>query len=530
MKKFFALLKVSVKAMLLTSSGVGAGRRRRAASGVGAVLLIAFLGLYLSGMYSFMLVDVLAPVGMESLVLVFMGLVALLGGLLFTVFAVRGVLFGGKDNDLMLSLPVPASMLVASRMAAIYVENLVFSFFVLLPAGAACFFLGSQDYGLGLWLRLLLAALALPLLDTVLSVVLGAAVAFLSAKVSRGKALGQNLVMAVFFVAVFWFSFQLNGMIGELAAQAGEIKAGMGWAAPLLWMADGVLGNWGLLLAFLACCVVPFVLVALVLGRVYRRAVTAFQSKAARSDYKLSAQSAAGQRKALLRKEAKRFFGTPIYFWNAGIGLILLLAMAVAAVVKRDALLDLLAQMGGVFPVLPLVAGIMGFCLSMSVICAPSISLEGRCLWILREAPVGESVLLWGKAGFQMLLTVPCTLAAVACLTWALALPVWQGVVLLAGLLAFDVGHACFGMLMGLAFPKLDAANDTLVIKQSMAVMLAMFLPMLGLALSGGVWWLADMAAGEAAGPVAAAGTLVLMAAACAGILSKRGPRMLRAL
>ena len=193
-------------------------------------------------------------------------------------------------------------------------------------------------------------------------------------------------------------------------------------------------------------------------------------------------------------------------------------------------LLDLLAQMGGVFPVLPLVAGIMGFCLSMSVICAPSISLEGRCLWILREAPVGESVLLWGKAGFQMLLTVPCTLAAVACLTWALALPVWQGVVLLAGLLAFDVGHACFGMLMGLAFPKLDAANDTLVIKQSMAVMLAMFLPMLGLALSGGVWWLADMAAGEAAGPVAAAGTLVLMAAACAGILSKRGPRMLRAL
>ena len=101
---------------------------------------------------------------------------------------------------------------------------------------------------------------------------------------------------------------------------------------------------------------------------------------------------------------------------------------------------------------------------------------------------------------------------------------------MLAGLLAFDVGHACFGMLMGLAFPKLDAANDTLVIKQSMAVMLAMFLPMLGLALSGGVWWLAAMAAGEAAGPVAAAGTLVLMTAACAGILSKRGPRMLRAL
>ena len=149
MRKLLALLKVSVKAMLLTSSGVGMGKRRRAVSGVGAVVLIAFLGLYLSGMYSFMLVDVLAPVGMESLVLVFMGLTALFGGLLFTVFAVRGVLFGGKDNDLMLSLPVPASLLVASRMAAIYLENLVFSFFGsgLLLFGKSGLWRGAVDQG-----------------------------------------------------------------------------------------------------------------------------------------------------------------------------------------------------------------------------------------------------------------------------------------------------------------------------------------------------------------------------------------------
>ena len=335
MKKFLALLKVSVKAMLLTSSGVGMGKRRRAVSGVGAVVLIAFLGLYLSGMYSFMLVDVLAPVGMESLVLVFMGLTALFGGLLFTVFAVRGVLFGGKDNDLMLSLPVPASLLVASRMAAIYLENLVFSFFVLLPAGAACFFLGSQDYGAGLWIRVVLAALALPLLDTALSVLLGAGLAFLSSKVSKGKALGQNVVMALFLVAVFYFSFRLNDLIAELAVHAAGIKEGMTWAAPLLWMADGVLGDWGLLLAFLACCAIPFALVALVLGKGYRRAVTAFQTRTARSDYRLTAQSAAGQRKALLRKEAKRFFGTPIYFWNGGLGLIFLLVLGGAAEVRE---------------------------------------------------------------------------------------------------------------------------------------------------------------------------------------------------
>ncbi len=529
MKKFLALLKVSAKAMLLTSSGVGAGKRRRAVSGVGAVVLIAFLGLYLSGMYSFLLVSALAPVGMESLVLVFMGLVALFGGLMFTVFAVREVLFGGKDNDLMLSLPVPASFLVASRMGAIYLESLVFSFFVLLPAGAACFFLSGGRYGWDLWLRLLLAALALPALDTALSVLLGAGLAFLSSKVSKGKALGQNLAMALFLLVVFWLSFNLNSTIENLAAHAAGIKASMTWAAPLLWMADGVLGSWGMLLAFIACCAVPFALVVLVVGKAYRKAVTAFQTRAARSDYKLSAQSAAGQTKALLRKEAKRFFGTPVYFWNAGLGLIFLLILGVAAVAKRGELQAMLPLLGGQWAGAALAGAAMGFCLSMAVVCAPSVSLEGRCLWILRTAPVGEGTLLGVKVGFQLLLTLPCALVATACLSWALALPLWQGGLLLLAMAAFCVASACFGMMMGLTFPKLDAANEALVIKQSMAVTLAMFVPLGALVLAGLAYWLGGLASPEMA-LVLPAALLVVLAALCWLWLARRGKVLLRRL
>jgi len=48
------------------------------------------------------------------------------------------------------------------------------------------------------------------------------------------------------------------------------------------------------------------------------------------------------------------------------------------------------------------------------------------------------------------------------------------------------VGHAMFGMLMGLTFPKLDAVNETVIIKQSLAATLAMFVPMAALAAAGG--------------------------------------------
>ena len=529
MKKFFALLKVSIQSMLLSSTNARGRSRKKAATGLGAIIMIAFLGLYLSGLYSFMLMDVLAPLHMEVLVFIFMGIGALVGGLLFTTFAVKGVVFGGKDNDLLLSMPVSSTVLMASRVTAIYLENLVFSLFVLLPAGVVCLLTTQSGVGFSLlfWVRLVIAALALPLLDTALSVLLGALVAFLSTK-AAGGALGQNIVMGVYLAAVFYFSFNLSGMLQELSANAAGVQDSLTWAAPILWMGEGIMGDWGLLLAFAVCCALPFALVVLGLGRVYRQAVTAFQARAARNDYRLSAQSASGQKKALLMKEARRFFGTPMYFWNAGIGLVMLLAGGAAALVMRDDLREMV-RIVGPSVAMPMAGAVIGFCLCSCVITAPSISIEGRYLWILREAPIKEDTLLWIKVGFQLLASLPCTVFAVVCITAALELPLWQGAVLLAATVIFAIGQAMFGMLVGLAFPKLDAVNETVVIKQSLATMLAMFIPMALLGAAGGLYWLGGKVAEWAAVALPIA-WFALLTAVCAVILAKQGAAMLRKL
>ena len=235
MKNFFVLLKVSIRSMLLSSTNSRGRSKKKAATGLGAVFLIAFLGLYLSGIYSYLLMKALAPSNMEVLVFIFMGMVALVGGLLFTTFAVKGVVFGGKDNDLLLSMPVPTTVLMTSRVTAIYLENLLFSVFVLVPAGVICTFLTQSGVGHSLlfWIRLGIVVLSLPLLDTALSVLLGALVAFVSARLSRG-ALGQNLVMGIFMAAVFYFSFHLSDMISGLAQNVAGVKASLTWAAPVL--------------------------------------------------------------------------------------------------------------------------------------------------------------------------------------------------------------------------------------------------------------------------------------------------------
>lgn len=528
MKKFFALLRVSLKAMLLTSV---TPRRigKRAATGLGAVALIAFLGLYLSGLYSSLLMAALAPAHMEALVFTFMGLGVLVGGLLFTTFAVKGVVFGGRDNDLLLSMPVPATLLMVSRLAAIYLENLLFSLFVLLPAGVAYTLLSGEGPGHSplFWVRLAAAAFALPLLDTALALLLGALVAFLSTRVQRG-ALGQNIVMGLFLAAVFYLSFSLNGMLSSLAENAAALRASLGWAAPFVWMGEGILGEWGKLCAFIACCILPFLLVAAGLGRIYRRAVTAFAARGYRSDYRLSAQSASGQGWALLKKEARRFFGTPMYFWNAGLGLVMLLAAGVAALFMRERLAAFCA-MAGEGLALPLAAAAIGFCLCACPIDAPSVSLEGRYFWILREAPLKEGVLIGAKVGFQLLLTLPCTAISAACISAALGLPLWQGAVLLVFLWLFAGWHAAFGMLMGLCFPQMEAVNETVLIKQSLAVVLSMFIPMAALAAAGVLYWLFGRLAGFA-GLLLPIALVAALLAVCAILLIRRGPAMLRAL
>lgn len=530
MRKFFALLKVSVKSMLLSSSNMGRKNRKKAATGVGVAVLIAFLGLYMSGMYSSLLMSVLAPVHMESLVFIFMGIAALVGGMIFTAFAAKGVVFGGKDNDLLLSMPVSTTALMASRVTAIYLENLVFSFFILVPAGVVCALMTQSGAGRSplFWARLLIAVLALPLLDTALSVLMGALVAFVSAKLAKGGVIGQNIVMALYLVAVFWFAFNLNGMIEGLAANAMGVKESLSWAAPMLWMADGIMGDWMGLLLFVLSCIVPFALMVYGLGKVYRKAVTAFAARSARSDYKLSAQSASGQKKALLRMELRRLFGIPMYFWNSCIGLIMLVGMGIAALVMRDDLRMFLALMEGA-PLMPLAALLMGFCLSMVVIAAPSVSLEGKYLWILKEAPVGERTLLGLKTGFELLFSVPCTVIAGVCLILALELSPLEGAALLLAALLFCGAHAVFGMFIGLTFPKLDAVNETVVVKQSLAVVLGMFVPMGLLGLCALLYWLGGMVNGALAMALPLAALAAFMGA-CALILGKRGPAMLRSL
>lgn len=486
MNKLRALFVVQLKAMLF-SFRPGGRSKKRAASGAGILALMAGLACYLSVSYSILFSAQLSEIGQLPLLLVFMPVMAVLVGFFFTLFAAQGVIFGGRDNDLMLALPISSFTLMLARTLALYLENLVFTLFVILPCGVAYLIYGGEG---GIWfcLRLLFAVFFLALIPTCLSLICGFVLAWCSSKISRW-ALLSTLLYAAFFLLLIAGVFRLNLLLSRLDSQAAAIQRVFnGVGRPFLWLSQGVCdGSLPALLGFGAACLLPFLALVWLFARRYKRIVTGLSARGARSDYKLGRVAAGSRRRALLSKEARRFFGSPIYLFNAGISLIFLLLAAVAALVVRDKLLAVLGLVEGL-PVLPLLALWVGFLLSMAAITASSISLEGKQLWILKAAPVPCTALFTVKIGFQLLMCFPCLVISVLCFGAALSLSAGQLLILLWTGGAVSLFTAPFGLFVNLCFPKLDAANDTVVVKQSASAIIATFGGMLSVGLAAGLY------------------------------------------
>lgn len=510
MRKFWILARVQLRA-LLASFRIG-GSRKKVMSGRAALALMAGLCLYVSGTYSFALGGQLAEAGCLELLLLMMPAMAVIAGLVFTAFAAQGVVYGGRDADLLLSMPVSAFTVLLAKLTALYVENLVFCAFLVLPAGAAWLWFGGGGGAL-LVLRLIIGTLFLALLPTVLSLAAGFVLSWLSGHFANRKVVNLLLCGAM-TAAVFFLAFRLNLSVSAMmAGTMGAENAGPSgiWSIPFRLFQRGVCGDWETLVMFCLLSLLPVLLAAWLFARNYQSVLTGLSSHGKQADFRLGRLRASGRRKALLRKEAARYFGTPFYLFNTSIGLILLVAGGIAAAVMGGGLREQLALAGlGDFPLPAMAAAVIGFMLSTVAITGSSVSLEGENLWIIKEAPVSAQEALDAKAGFQLLLTCPCTLTGVAGLTWGLGLSLPEGAALLASGLAFACFTAHMGLAANLLFPKLDAVNDMVVVKQSAAAMLSTFGGMAAALACGGLVWGLSKLTGDLAALAVCAAVLLL--------------------
>lgn len=477
--RFLALLRTSLLSLLKVFSFGRGAAKRGAKAAVGALLLICALGVYLMGVYSALLASMLDGAGALRLLPALVSLLACLLAFVFTVPAAGGIVFGGRDNDLLLALPVSAFEILLSKVLALYLENLVLTLSMVLTGGVVYLLYGGPGGG---WVlpAALFGGVLLALLPTLLALLFGYLAAWMGARLGKQSILGTLFYLA-FFVVVLLGAFQVQNGLAALMRNVDKLAAAMrGPLLPFGLMGRafaggmGAMGALGLLALLLG---LPFLLAVWLFSRGYKGIVTRMAARHGRSDYRLGALRAGSPAGALLKKDALKFFFTPIYLLNCGFGLVVLLIAAAAALIKRDWLLGLLAQMGygaGSPMVYALVCGGVLLMLSSANTASVSLSLEGKYLWILQSAPLPAARILYGKAGFNVLLGLPVLLAAAGALTFAFGFTPGQLLLLVLAGTALLVFLSLLGVWINLCFPKLDAANETIVVKQSLAAMLGM--------------------------------------------------------
>ena len=435
-------------------------------------LMVGVLG----GMFTFvamMLCDAMAAVDMGWLYFTLMGLVAIFMGAFGSVFNTYSSLYLAKDNDLLLSLPIPLRVIISSRLVTVYLMGLMYSAVVIVPAVVVYWIQVAHSAAAIVGGILTVAIVSLIVL--LLSCLLGWVVAKISLKLKH-KSITTVLVSLLGIGLYYFIYFKAQTVISDLVANAVvygvKIK---GAAYPLYLFGRMAEGDWLAMLLVTAVVALLTALTWLLLSRSFLRLATSGGStgKARYREKKARVRSLPA---ALLGKECRRFVSSPNYMLNCGMGVLMIPAAGVLLLVKGgEWMAPLKAMLPGAESTLAALA-ISVACLlaSMNDMAAPSVSLEGKSLWVLQSLPVSAWEVLKAKLKMQLVFTGIPMLVFLACALPVLGLSPALSLLAAAGSLLSVLLLALFGLTMGLKMPNLHWTSEITPVKQGGSVALAL--------------------------------------------------------
>jgi ABC-2 type transport system permease protein len=446
-------------------------REKRRLVMVGAVILfvVAIMAFYSTGMAVMAAYLGLAEV-LPPLILV----VCAASTLVVTFVKTGGVLFGFRDYDLVMSLPVRSADVIASRLVFVYAMNLLIAGIIMLPS--VIVFGAAVNAAPQVWCMLIASLFIAPLLPMVVSMAL---VALIMAAASRFryKNIAVILLSTAAILALMSVSFALpqgEGTFTEMAEGAALTVYGI--YPPARWYAGALFENdLSAYALFALVSVGSAALFVALLAVFYKKINTVLAAVRMRGNYRLGALKSSTQFMALYKKELRRFISSPTYVLNTSIGAVLMLA-ASATLMFADfeqaaellEIPDFAPMASAAAPWIPL------FFLAISSATTSALSLEGRSRWLMCSAPVPTGAVFDAKIALSLSYLVPASLLSAVMLSLGLRTGLRETLALFVMPLIFSVYITVVGLAFNVKFPKYNWTNEVEAIKQSMSVFASM--------------------------------------------------------
>ncbi len=457
---------------------------------LGFSLLYLFLFGYLAVMFYFLANMLCAPlvgVGFGWLYMALMGLMGVTLGVFGSVFSTYSSLYQAKDNDLLLSMPVPVNSVLFVRLAGVYVMGLMYSLLVMIPA--VIVYLINTPFQILSLLFCILIPVVLSVFVLSLSCVLGWLVAMVSSKLKNWKII--TVFLSLGFIAVYYcFCGNMNSLLQSILHDPADLGNKVkGFLYPLYQMGKAFEGNVLSMLIFTGIIFAIFAVVYYVLHRSFLRLATANLGNK-RVIYIHKKRECRSIASALCTKEFRRFIGSVNYMLNSGLGLVFMIVAGVFLIIKQEEVF-VIREFLGDEGLLALIA-CAGICImiSMNDMTAPSISLEGKNLWILQVLPVPAWQVLCAKLSAHLMLSVIPTALLIICIFIVLQASIPYILLISITVVLFSVLMAVLGLVLNLKMPNLNWTNEVIPIKQSASVGLTLFGGWVIVLVLGGAYYL----------------------------------------
>ncbi len=472
MRKVLRLVSVQLWAVLGDMLSVGNLKKKKPKALYLGIGFFVILMSAISFFYSIMIGNGLMMFDSLELLPAIMMSVTCMILLVTTILQVKGTIFGFKDYDMVMAMPISTGKVVVSRLIILYSINLIFVTMLILPMIFAYAILAQPPvlfYVFGV-----VAMLFIPLVPIAVASLIGTVIAYVASRFRRNNLLNIILIMGL-LAAFIAMSFGIEED-GEKLVNMGRAMTAQVYAlyplAKLYTMAvveQDVLA-FGL---FLGISVLAFILYTILVKAVFKKINTAIMTGRARSNYKLGRLKTSSPMKALYRKELKRYFSSTLYVTNTAFGIVMLTMAAIALF-----FVDTQMLFGAEMPA-NMIAGIgptiISFCVLMCCTTMSSISLEGKSLWIVKSLPVEPKTIYLAKIYVNLTVLSPAIIDAVIL---GIALKAELHIIILMVFITIvcSVFISFFGLLINLLLPNFDWNNEAVVIKQSAAAMVTIFL------------------------------------------------------
>ena len=449
-------------------------------------LLIAFYLMFMIWGYANSLFEKLSPINLQFVILPLAVFSVSIMTIIEGIYKTGALLFNCKDDNLLLSLPI--------RIFKFYIFELIFNSLFILPIMIA-YIRWAEYLNWTYFLTSFIMLIILPVIPIIISCIIGVITSSLVSRF-KYKNVAQIVITMFFLLVILLISYSMDNIFNYLIENATSIND----LITKIYYPAGVyaklITNFNIfdLVLFILINISIFVISILVLEKFYyslnsrlKKITTIKKVKVdnltIKSNYKII---------SLIKKELNTFFKTPVFIINAGFALVLFIFAIIFILLKFNNIILILTDPNGLNLSEDLIVNNTSILILILIIITSYmtsitnsvISLEGKNINILKSLPINTKTILMSKIYSSLILTTPILLIGTIILFIKFKINILELFLLIFLVVLVPLVSHFIGLIINLKYPKLDAENETQVVKQSMSSFLSVMIGMMLLVLN----------------------------------------------